>query len=336
MAQGLLQLPTTGTVSGLQNNQDANAALAALAAMVQGGSAPTPASTGLASTTGVLWHDTTNNQIKLRDQADSTWMPCATIDETNKLVLLLLRSYLAGLTLANDGTAPNTKIDVAAGVCANDTNVAMISLPSGGAIDCTTVGANGLDAGALAVSTWYHAFAISKPGGVPPALLASTSLASPAFPTGYTLKRRIGSFLTDASAHILGFVQDGDYFWWKNPSTDDVNTTLSTAATNFTINVPAGISVLAHVLGTVGQASGTDAAVHIYDPALTDYAISSGNSTNSFGGIANANSGFAYRQSGNVWVRTNTTQQVRAVADSALALFALRAVGWLDTRGRLN
>src|SRR5260221_7622465 len=230
MTQSLLQLATASSVSGLQNNQDANTVLAARAGMIQGGSAPTPASTGLASTAGVWWHDTTNNQVKLRDQADANWMPVGSVDETNKLVLLLLRSYLAGLTLSNDGTAPNTKIDVAAGVCADDTNAAMISLPSGGAIDCTIAGANGLDTGSLAASTWYHAFAISKPGGSSPALLASTSLASPAFPSGYTLKRRIGSFKTDATAHILGFVQHGDEFWWSSPPLDMTNVACSAPA----------------------------------------------------------------------------------------------------------
>src|SRR5260221_12624952 len=217
MTQGLLQLATTGTVSGLQNNQAANTALAALAGMIQGGSSRTHASTGLASTAGVWWHDTTNNQVKLRDQADANWMPVGSVDETNKLVLLLLRSYLAGLTLSNDGTSPNTVIDVSAGICADDANVAMLSLPSGQTINGATTGAGGLDTGSLAASTWYHAFVIGKPGGGAGALLASTSLASPAFPTGYTLKRRIGSFKTDASAHILGFIQVAAYFRGSPP-----------------------------------------------------------------------------------------------------------------------
>src|SRR5712671_5748140 len=243
MTQGLLQLATTGTVSGLQNNQAANTALAALAGMIQGGSAPTPASTGLASTSGVWWHDTTNNQVKLRDQADANWMPAASVDETNKLVLLLLRSYLAGLTLSNDGTSPNTVIDVSAGVCADDTNVAMLNLPSGQTINGATTGAGGLDTGSLAASTWYHAFVIGKPGGGAGALLASTSLASPAFPTGYTLKRRIGSFKTDTSAHILGFIQVGDIFRWSAPPFDLNAASVSATYTNFTISVAPGVQV---------------------------------------------------------------------------------------------
>src|SRR5713226_6742389 len=258
MTQGLLQLATTGTVSGLQNNQAANTALAALAGMIEGGSAPTPASTGLASTSGVWWHDTTNNQVKLRDEADANWVPAASVDETNKLVLL--RSYLAGLTLSNDGTSPNTVIDVSAGVCADDTNVAMLNLPSGQTINGATTGAGGLDTGSLAASTWYHVFVIGKPGGGAGALVASTSLASPAFPTGYTLKRRIGSFKTDASAHILGFKQLGDEFL-LGISLHDVTltNTFGLTAQLLTLTVPTGVQVTAKIRATMGDVAGTGA-----------------------------------------------------------------------------
>ena len=74
----------------------------------------------------------------------------------------VIRSYLAGLGLSNDATTPNTKIDVAAGVCADDTNALMLSLAAG-VIDCTMTGVNGLDAGALATGSTYHSvYAIAK------------------------------------------------------------------------------------------------------------------------------------------------------------------------------
>src|SRR5579863_3333035 len=84
---GTLQWGIGGTISGLQNNQQGNSIAAALATANQGGAAPTPSATGLASTSGVLWHDTTNNLLKLRDQADATWMTMAAVDETNKVVV---------------------------------------------------------------------------------------------------------------------------------------------------------------------------------------------------------------------------------------------------------
>ena len=334
MTQGLLQLATTGTVSGLQNNQAANTALAALAGMIQGGSAPTPASTGLASTSGVWWHDTTNNQVKLRDQADANWMPAASVDETNKLVLLLLRSYLAGLTLSNDGTSPNTVIDVSAGVCADDTNVAMLNLPSGQTINGATTGAGGLDTGSLAASTWYHVFVIGKPGGGAGALVASTSLASPAFPTGYTLKRRIGSFKTDASAHILGFFQFGDHFYWK-AEVQDQSTTLAATATNFTVSTPVGLQTL-----WLGQAfiQGTTAntGARLYSPSASDQVISpSSDAYSSFAVVAVAAT--SSRIGGTVTgVLTDTSSRIRAVSDATGSSFILTTIGWIDPRGRFT
>ena len=77
-----LKLPTSGTVTGLENNLDANAALAALATANQGTSAPTTSSTGLSTTAGLLWHDSANNALKLRNQADTAWITLLRINET--------------------------------------------------------------------------------------------------------------------------------------------------------------------------------------------------------------------------------------------------------------
>src|SRR5258708_2492511 len=327
MTQGLLQLATTGTVSGLQNNQAANTALAALAGMIQGGSAPTPASTGLASTAGVWWHDTTNNQVKLRDQADANWMPVGSVDETNKLVLLLLRSYLAGLTLSNDGTSPNTVIDVSAGICADDANVAMLNLPSGQTINGATTGAGGLDTGSLAASTWYHAFVIGKPGGGAGALLASTSLASPVFPTGYTLKRRIGSFKTDASAHILGFIQVGDIFRWSAPPFDLNAVSVSTTYANFTISVPPGVQVEAFANSFIQRS----APVQIRPSAATD-----GVPSNTAAPLSLGVGGGAGNGAGMKWFCLTDSAQHISIASSTATTVSVTTEGWRDTRGRNN
>ncbi|HKW52400.1 MAG TPA: hypothetical protein VJO12_01825 [Stellaceae bacterium] len=100
MTQGLLQLATTGTVSGLQNNQAANTALAALAGMIQGASAPTAATTGLASMAGVWWHDTANKLLKVRDQADANWIVVAQFDETNALWIPVFNGQALAAALA--------------------------------------------------------------------------------------------------------------------------------------------------------------------------------------------------------------------------------------------
>ena len=92
MSQGAIQVPTTGTVSGLQNNQDINALALAIATLLSGASAPTAAGlsaagSSVSSLAGMPWHDLTANILKLRDQADANWLSLFSIDETNKVAV---------------------------------------------------------------------------------------------------------------------------------------------------------------------------------------------------------------------------------------------------------
>jgi len=78
-------------------------------------------------------------------------------------------------------------------------------------IDATTVGAGGLDAGALAPSLHYAVFVIADSNGVNPVkALMSTSFASPTLPTGYDRFRRVGVARTNAGSALLKFQQSGN------------------------------------------------------------------------------------------------------------------------------
>jgi len=81
MSQNSLTLPTTGTVSGLQMTQYANNALDTLNSLASGASAPS------SPEAGQLWHDTTNNILKLRSLDNTQWIPLFYLNET---------AYLAG------------------------------------------------------------------------------------------------------------------------------------------------------------------------------------------------------------------------------------------------
>jgi len=70
-------------------------------------------------------------------------------------------------------------------------------------------GANGLDTGSLASSTWYYVFVIYNPSTRTQACLMSASSISPTMPSGYFYKARVGAFRTDGSGHIIGFSQKG-------------------------------------------------------------------------------------------------------------------------------
>lgn len=245
---------------------------------------------------------------------------------------LVLRSYLAGLGTNNNGTTPNSKIDVAAGVCADDTNAQMLSL-SATTLDCGSTGANGLDSGSLANSTWYHLFVIGKTDGTT-ALLASTALSSPTYPSGYTLKRRIGSFKTDGSAHILGYLQSGDRFLWKVPRNDQSPATVNSTAANYTISVPTGLSVVALIRAigfSVGSPSPAGRSFAIYSPLQNAETVSSQASPANLVVEAGVSGNAA---SGNYEIVTDTSAHIAAVGQADGQQLDITTDGWIDSRGK--
>ncbi len=85
-AQNAVQISTGSPLPGLTLVNDINAANTSLTTLQSGTSAPTTTSTGLSALAGMLWHDTTTNCVKIRDQADANWLPIFCIDETGKYV----------------------------------------------------------------------------------------------------------------------------------------------------------------------------------------------------------------------------------------------------------
>jgi hypothetical protein len=81
-------------------------------------------------------------------------------------------------------------------------------------IACTGSGANGLDTGTVAASTWYSVWVISN--GATPAGLLSLSSTAPTMPSGYTYGARIGWIRTDSvNKYPLSFTQRGRKVQYK-------------------------------------------------------------------------------------------------------------------------
>jgi len=236
----------------------------------------------------------------------------------------LPRSYLAGLILSNNVGTPNSEIDVSAGTCRDDSNSVNITLAAG-TIDCGTTGANGLVSGALANSTWYHAFAIAKADGTV-ARLASTSLA-PTLPTGYIYKRRLGSFKTDGAAHILAFTQFGDQVLWTTPIAD-LSVSQGTGVSTWTlVGVPTGIKVIAIICADIYQTVPALALIFSADDTGTT-------AVNSPSGNFNLSCPANTSAAGQLHLRTNTSAQIKAVASTAATTLQVATCGWIDPRGR--
>jgi hypothetical protein len=247
-------------------------------------------------------------------------------------VNLTLRSYIAGCTLSNNGGTPNTKLDVAAGLVCDDSVAAMMTITAG-TIDCTTTGANGLDAGSLANSTWYHVYAIGKANGATPALLASTSASSPTMPATYTLKRRIGSFKTDGSAHIIAFTQVEDTFCWTTSVRDLGSNDASdySAGTLITLTVPTGVQV--RPLTIFASGNGSDIHTLVSSPSQGNQAPANLN-TAPGEDIDPANySTWTSTLIKNIYTDTSARVYLRASASGSIAANAITH-GWIDSRGR--
>lgn len=82
-----------------------------------------------------------------------------------------------------------------------------------GAVNVTnnnaSVGANGLDTGTVAISTWYNLFDIYNPTTQTNASLLSLSATAPTLPSGYTFMLRVGALRNAASLGYWRTIQYG-------------------------------------------------------------------------------------------------------------------------------
>lgn len=143
--------------------------------------------------------------------------------------------YINGLTLSNNATTPNTKIDVAAGVARDSTNQIDMNLGnylgqgntavtanSATTVNFATTGINALDTGTIAATTWYYVFIVADSSNKNvTGTIASLSATAPTLPFGYDSIRLIGSVKTDGSSHLLVFYATGTgasrFFEWDAP-----------------------------------------------------------------------------------------------------------------------
>lgn len=251
----------------------------------------------------------------------------------------VLRGYIDGLITSRAST---TTVTVAAGAARDSTDAHCIylsaattkTLQSSGSWAAGT-GNNGLDTGARANSTWYHVWAISQAAGASPDVLFSTSATTPTMPSGYTLKRRIGSIRTDGSGNILAYFQYGDQFLWNTPVADISATNPGTSAVTRTLTLPTGVKVEA--LLSVGFSAGSvgENPAYLYISSL-DVADVSPNVSGALTWAAYSASAVVNNSGGQARVWTNTSAQVRSrvLLSSTNTNLHINTNGWIDPRGR--
>lgn len=240
----------------------------------------------------------------------------------------IINNAIGGLTLSNDGSTPNSVLDIAAGTAADSTNAVVISIS---AFTKSTAGAwaggsgsNGMGNGlTIANSTWYHVCLANNSGTAD--IWFDTSATCANRPSGITdtKYRRIGSFKTDASAHILKFTQFGPQFLWTTMTTDQNAVSINNTPAAYTLGgVPTGVKVSALIWGNLESSSGAWNG-SVYSPDITTTA----------GFILNAASGAS--QTASLNVRTNTSAQVEAVISTATGgQMSIWTLGWIDDFGQ--
>jgi hypothetical protein len=240
-------------------------------------------------------------------------------------------NYLTGLALANDGTTPNTVIDIAAGVAADANNVELMRLKTAITKSIASTwavgsGNGGLDTGTVAASTWYHVWLIRRPDtGVVDALI-STSATAPTMPSNYTQRRRIGSIFVNGSSNISLFTQNGDEFLWLTSVQDAINVSIGATNTPVTLTVPTGVKV--NALFNCFLISGAVDSGGVFNSLdQTETTIIGGNQTLTTDAAGEGGSGLMN-------IRTNTSAQVRIISNATGTRYWINTNGWIDTRGK--
>lgn len=130
----------------------------------------------------------------------------------NTPIVNLGNLYISGLPLV---WVDATHLTIGTGRARSSDDINDIVNPAIITINDAVQGANGLDQGTIAVSTFYNVFVIgastamdpSSPGYVPTAGLLSLSATNPALPGKYDMFRRVGTVLTSGAGAILAFTQ---------------------------------------------------------------------------------------------------------------------------------
>lgn len=243
--------------------------------------------------------------------------------------------------IISNGTDTDHDIDLAVGEAADSTNDQLMKTGSVivKQIDADWVAgsaAGGFPSGlALTADTWYHHFVIKDvTGGTVDAgfdsSLTATNLLTDA--SDYTLFRRVGSVLTDSSSNILAFTQLADYFLWADPPLD-VNVTEDTTANLRVLSVPSDLKSLAHINVHASLNLTTNTNVYISSPDVNDEAASTTAAPLGSTGVSDGVSS-THGSVGNVQVFTDTSSQVRTIAQAASTTLRIATLGWLDFRGK--
>lgn len=218
------------------------------------------------------------------------------------------------LTIKRNSGTPNTHLDVTA----DRISVAgFIKASLSVTIDTTTTGANALDTGTRTLSTFYYVWAIYNPASATFAGLASLSETAPTMPSGYTQKRLLGGFRTDASNNFIPGTQYDNIFTYMASYPAVISAGTATTATSFSVSgfAPATTLRAVHLSGEFGASN----SLYLHHDTFT---VAAGNVQSQGGGQGSLNHVGLHRLQA-----MNATRSTFYYAVSAGTL-NLRVTGW--------
>jgi len=138
----------------------------------------------------------------------------ATVFNASQIASLQTKRFLQNLEIESNSSNPTYQVDINSGLVGMDDGSVILEVSSPITVDITASGANGLDTGSEAVSTWYYIYLIYNPTTDTIAGLFSVSASSPTMPSGYTKKRLISAVYNDSGGDFATFLQqDADVFY---------------------------------------------------------------------------------------------------------------------------
>ena len=239
----------------------------------------------------------------------------------------LPRGWLAALKTSNNASDQVNDIDIQDGECRDDTNTVDIVLPSGitkriDAFWSAGIGQGGFDQTGALANLSYHVFVIKNVNTTQVDVLFSPSATAPLLPTGFTHKRRIGSFIRTAGV-IERHLQDGDYFYKANPAIDLIDFMPGTAGSLATLtSIPAGIR--GHLISSVMTYNTVSGCGTNFTAPELDGSVAYGPHTDT--SVNWSNTGYS--------IFFNTSRQIRIKSSHASTHAYVNVYGWIDPRGR--
>jgi hypothetical protein len=187
----------------------------------------------------------------------------------------------AGRNLAarTDATTPNSKFNITADeLQLKDANgnvfvATSVSLT----VDMAVSGANGLDTGAEASSTWYYGWVIAKEDGTV-AGLSSVSSSAPTLPAGYTYKALATAVRNDGSSNFIKYRQFGNsaHFEVRNSVLSAGTATTETSVTISSFVPPIAEELFGDIATTVvANAAGGQNETELRVVSASTYAVPS-------------------------------------------------------------